>query len=373
MVKEDRIVKEFLELVQIDSESKDERKIADVLTQKLKELGLEVWEDNTGEKTGGNAGNVIGRLKGNQPQAKPIFLSAHMDTVTPGIGVRPQQKEGVIYSAGDTVLGADDKSGIVAILEALRALKEDGASHGDIEVIFSVCEEIGLIGAINVNSVDLQAKMGFVLDSSGDAGTIIVKGPTQDVYKIAIFGRAAHAGVAPEEGINAIQVAAHAISRLKLGRIDQETTANIGVIHGGKATNIITELVNIEGEARSLKPEKLEEQRELIKNTFEDSVRKFGARLEFITENQYPMIDLKETDEVVEIARQATAKLGLKPQVISSGGGSDANIYNGKGIPTVNLGMGMEKVHTTEESIKVINLVQNAKLVLEIIKGAGEG
>jgi tripeptide aminopeptidase len=373
MINEERILQEFLELVQIDSPTMHERKIADVLIKKLAGLKLQVSEDKAGQVLNTGTGNIIGRLPGNAAGLPPVMFCAHMDTVEPGRGVRPVVKEGVVTTAGDTVLGGDDKAGIAAILEMLRVLWERKLPHGDIEVVFTVAEEGGLKGAKNLDYDALKAEMGFVLDCSGSAGTIITRAPAQYRIVASIFGKAAHAGISPEEGVNSIVVASQAIAKMKLGRIDDETTANIGVIEGGKATNIIPELVNIEGEARSINPAKLEEQTEHMCRVLEETAAENNARARIEKEFLYPALNLTEEDPVVRVAMAAARSLAIDPVLVSTGGGSDANILNGKGIPTANLGIGMCKVHTTEEYITVKDLVLNARYLLEIVKVIGSG
>lgn len=373
MVNEERMLQEFLELVQIDSPTMHERKIADMLIKKLAGLKLQVSEDKAGQVLNTGTGNIIGRLTGNIEGVPKILFCAHMDTVEPGRGVRPVVKEGVVSTAGDTVLGGDDKAGIAAILEMLRVLWERNLPHGDIEVVFTVAEEGGLKGAKNLDYDVLKAEMGFVLDCSGSAGTIITRAPAQYRIVASIFGKAAHAGISPEEGVNSIVVASQAIAKMKLGRIDDETTANIGVIEGGKATNIIPELVNIEGEARSINPAKLEEQTEHMCRALEETAAENNARVRIEKEFLYPALNLTAKDPVVRVAMAAARTLMIDPVLVSTGGGSDANIFNGKGIPTANLGIGMCKVHTTEEYIKVQDLVLNARYLLEIVKVVSSG
>ncbi|MDX9871646.1 MAG: M20/M25/M40 family metallo-hydrolase [Clostridia bacterium] len=368
MINEKRLVESFMEMVQIDSLSKKEGKFKEYLQDKLAKLGLEVIEDKQSvAHTGSDAGNLIGRLKGNLAEVTPLLFGAHMDTVVPGCGIKPVIKDGVICSSGDTILGADDKAAIAALLEALLVLKETKAPHGDIEAVFTVGEEIGLVGAKHFDLSLLSAPGGYVLDAGGAPGTIINRGPAQDVFTAVIHGRAAHAGINPETGVSAIQVAARAIDRMKLLRVDPETTANIGMISGGQATNIVTEKVTLDAEARSLSVKKLEEQTrhmlECLKNTCEE----FGARLEIKKERQYPAFFVEEHAVVVETARKAALSLGLDVRVQSTGGGSDTHYFNEGGIHTVNLGIGMNKVHTTEEEIRIRDLVDLTRFIVAII------
>lgn len=364
-----RLIRQFIELVTIDSPSGEERAVADYLKNELGRLGMEVVEDGAGEKLGTSSGNLIARLEGNR-DAPAILLAAHMDTVVPGRGIKPVLREGAIYSSGDTILGADDKAGIAVILEVVRQLREKRIPHGRIEVLFSVGEEQGLLGAKLLDYGQLSAEMGFVLDSSGEIGSFVVQGPEQNQIEATVSGRAAHAGINPECGINAIQVAARAIANMHLGRIDAETTANIGVIQGGEARNIVPEKVFIKGEARSLKPERLEAVTRQMVQELEREAEAAGAAVEVKVERLYPAFSLSEDRTVVKVAEEAARRVGLTPRREKSGGGSDANIINGMGIPTVNLGVAMRQVHTREEHIYLSDLEKLAALVLEICRVA---
>lgn len=373
MINQERLVNEFLELVRIDSPSKKEGTVAAVLIRKLKELGMEVIIDEESAKLAGcETGNLYGYLKGDKKGIPALLFSAHMDTVMPGEQINPSIKDGVISSDGTTILGSDDKSGITAILEAIRHIQEDGYPHGAIEVLFTIGEEIGLLGSKNLNYKLLKAKTGFVLDSGGQPGTIINQGPAQDQITAIIHGRAAHAGFNPEEGISAIQAAAKAIDRMKLLRIDEETTANIGVISGGTATNIVSDYVEIKGEARSLSAEKLNKQSSHMADCLKDACIETGARLELSITRAYTAFHVPEDDDVIELAKSAAKEAQLQVVIESTGGGSDVNIFNTRGIKTINLGTGMSKVHTKEEYIKTDDLVDMTKFVAAIILTAAK-
>jgi tripeptide aminopeptidase len=367
MINEDRIVKEFMKYVQIASPSKKEKEFADFIKGELEALGLDVYIDNSGEAAGSNTGNIIARLSGNA-EKPPILFSCHLDTVTPAIGIKPIIKDGVIYSDGTTILGADDKAGIAAVIEALKAVKENNIEHGLIEVVFSICEEIGLVGSKNLEYEKIQSNRAFVLDSGGEPGEIVVQGPAQDNIEAKIIGRAAHAGVAPEEGISAIKIAANAISKMNLFRIDEETTANIGVIHGGEATNIITPEVKIYGEARSLNEDKLNKQSNHMSNCIEEIVKEFGGKVEIKVKREYNAFKVEENMDIVELMKKACSNLELNFHIETSGGGSDTNIFNENGIRAVNIATGERKPHTLEEYVVIKDLVNTAKLVLEMIK-----
>jgi len=373
MINEKRLIESFMELVRIDSVSGEEKEVADFLVKKLKGLGLEVTVDQAGEKVKSNSGNIIARFKGNIKEATPIMFSAHMDTVVPGKNIKPVCEGDKILSSGKTILGADDKAAIAALLEVLHILKENNIPCGDIEIVFSICEEIGLLGAKNLDISSLNAQMGFVLDSGGQVGEIISAAPSQNSLKIIIHGKSAHAGSNPEEGINAIQVAGFALSRMKLGRIDEETTANIGIISGGKATNIIPDEVTLEGEVRSRNEEKLEKYTKKLKQIAEDTAQEFKAKAEVKINKEYYCYNLSPDDRGVKIAIKAAKDMGLQPELHPSGGGSDANVFNKKGFPSVDLAIGMEKVHTVDEYILVKNLKKTAEYVLSIINTVTSG
>ncbi len=373
MVNEKRLIESFMELVRIDSISREERNLADFLIEKLEDLGLEVIVDQAGEKVKSNSGNIIARLRGNIKKATPVMFSAHMDTVVPGKNIKPVCDGEKIISDGKTILGADDKAAIAALFEVLHIIKKNNIPCGDIEIVFSICEEIGLKGAKNLDISSLNAQMGFVLDAGGQVGKIITTAPSQNSLEITIYGKSAHAGSNPEEGINAIQVAGFALSRMKLGRIDEETTANIGIISGGKATNIIPDEVTLKGEIRSRKEEKLEKYTERLKTIIEDTAQEFKAKAEVKINREYSCYNLSSDDQVVKTSMKAVKNMGLSPELCPSGGGSDANIFNKKGFPSVVLAIGMEKVHTVDEYILVKNLKNTAQCVLSIINTVTSG
>ncbi|MCR4440833.1 MAG: M20/M25/M40 family metallo-hydrolase [Peptococcaceae bacterium] len=371
MIRKERLLDEFLKMVRIASPSRQEARFALFLKNRMEEMGLEVLvDDRAGVSAGCDTGNLVARLKGNREGVEPVLFGAHMDTVSPGENIEPIIREGTVFSSGDTILGADDKSGIAAVLEAIRHIKEEGIPHGDIELLFTVGEETGLLGARYLTRDLLQARRGYVLDSGGKPGTIINQGPAQDKIRAVIHGKAAHAGVNPEEGVSAVQAAARAVDRMVLLRIDQETTANIGVISGGRATNIVCDRVEIEGEARSLSVIKLERQTRHMVDCLQEACLHFGARLEVETERMYPAFHIKEEDPLIQLAKRAGKRTGLETRVVFSGGGSDINFFNERGLKTVNLATGMNRVHTTEEEISIKDLVDTARFVAVIIEEA---
>ena len=368
MVNKQRLVEEFLELVQIDSETKYEREIADVLKAKFEALGLHVIEDDTTAQTGHGAGNLICTLPATKEGVDPIYFTSHMDTVVPGKGVKPSIQDGYIVTDGTTILGADDKAGLAAMFEAIRMLKEKQIPHGLIQFIITVGEESGLVGAKALDRSLIQAKFGYALDSDGKVGQIIVAAPTQAKLKVTVHGKTAHAGVAPERGVSAITIAAKAIAQMPLGRIDEETTANIGRFEGGTQTNIVCDRVDILAEARSLVPEKMEAQVAKMKEAFERVAEEMGGRADVHVEVMYPGFKFGDGDYVVEIAKRAAEKIGRPHELLRSGGGSDANVIAGFGIPTVNLAIGYEDIHTTNERMPIEELVKTTEMVIAIIE-----
>ncbi len=368
MINEQRIVDLFIELVQVDSETKHEEKIAVVLKEKFTALGVEVVEDDAKEKTGHGANNLICTLPATKEGVDTIYFTSHMDTVVPGNGIKPSIEDGYIKSDGTTILGADDKAGLAAMLEAITVLKEENIAHGKIEFIITVGEESGLVGAKALDSSLVTAKFGYALDSDGKVGDIIVAAPTQAKVNATIYGKTAHAGVAPERGVSAITIASRAISKMPLGRIDEETTANIGRFEGGTQTNIVCDRVDILAEARSLIPEKMEAQVAKMKEAFETAAQEMGGRAEVDIKVMYPGFKFGEGDHVVEVAKKAVANIDRPSRLLQSGGGSDANVIAGFDIPTVNLAVGYEDIHTTNEKIPVEELVKTSELVVSIIK-----
>ncbi|WP_042355123.1 M20/M25/M40 family metallo-hydrolase [Bacillus rubiinfantis] len=367
MVNQERLLHEFLELVQIDSETKFEAQVAKVLKQKFIDLGLEVFEDDTMAVTGHGAGNLICTLPATKEGVDPIYFSCHMDTVTPGKGVKPSVKDGYVVTDGTTILGADDKAGIAVMIETIRLLKEQNLPHGLIQFVISVGEESGLHGAKAIDPALLQGKYGYALDSDGLVGNVVVAAPTQAKVTATIYGKTAHAGVAPEKGVSAITIAAKAIAKMPLGRIDSETTANIGRFAGGQATNIVCDRVDILAEARSLVQEKMEAQVGRMKEAFETVAADMGGKAEVQVEVMYPGFKFGEGDQVVEIAKKAAAKIGRGCELQQSGGGSDANIFNGFNIPTVVLAVGYEEIHTTNERMPLSELYKLAEMTLAVI------
>ncbi|PSL41105.1 tripeptide aminopeptidase [Planomicrobium soli] len=364
----ERLLNEFLELVQIDSETRNEGDIAVFLKEKLESLGFYVTEDDSSLRNGHGANNIIATLRGNAADVAAIYFTVHMDTVVPGVGVKPEVRDGYVYSDGTTILGADDKAGIAALFEMIRTIQEQEIEHGDIQFVITAGEESGLAGAKELDPSLLFAKYGYAVDSDGKVGGIVTSAPYQAKLWTTVYGKTAHAGVAPEKGISAITIAAKAIAKMSLGRIDAETTANIGRFEGGKATNIVCDEVSILAEARSIREDKLADQTTHMESVFENVAQSFGGRAKTDVKLMYPGFHFEETERVVKIAQRAAAKIGRPSPVLTSGGGSDANIFNGYGIPTVNLCVGYEEIHTKNERMPIEELEKLAQLLVEIVK-----
>ena len=362
-----RLVEQFLEMVKIASPSRQEGAFAAYLRKELEKLGFSVEMDAAGENAGGNAGNLIATLAGNNA-AEPILFCCHMDTVTPCADIQPVVEGDVIRSDGATILSGDDKAGIAAILEGVRRIKERGVEHGQLQVLFTICEEVGMYGAKGLDYSKIKAKWAFVLDAEGPLGQIVVQGPAKDVIKAVIIGKSAHAGLNPERGVSAIQVAARAVNRMKLLRIDGETTANIGTICGGTATNVVAERVEIVAEARSLVNEKLDMQSRHMRECFDEAAREYGATVEVDIQRSYAAFNLTGQDPVVGHCVEVMKMLGLQPELVSTGGGSDCNVFNARGLTAVDLAIGMTDVHTREESIKISDMEKAACLIEGIIE-----
>ncbi len=359
-----RLVQTFSQLVTIDSESRNERAIQSHLLSRLRKAGLYAVEDRTMHRTGLGAGNVYARLEGNSP-LPPLFFSCHVDTVSPGQNILPvMDDDDVIRSSGHTILGADDKAGIAALLEAITLLKEADCIHRTLEFVFTVGEEVGLLGAGAFNMEQLKAEYGFVLDSAGPVGGITMSSPTLWHLDVKLMGKAAHAGLEPEKGVSAIEMAANAIARMSLGRVSEETVANIGTISGGTATNIVAEQATVTAEVRSFSLEEGELQLNAMIQAFQDEAAARNSLVQTNVQMLCQGYNLTSETLPVQMAEKAIEAIGRTPFRERSGGGSDANVFNGAGKPTVNLSVGYEQVHTTDEYMPVGELEYLVEVIL---------
>jgi len=368
-INQDRLLERFLHYVQVDSESREEAEFAALIKGELQRLGFEVTFDDAQRVTGGNCGNLIAWKAGNC-SGTSVLLSAHLDTVAPGKGIKPLVKDGVITSDGTTILGADCKSGVAAILEGLECIKEQGLPCPDVQVIFSVSEEAGLLGAKALDPGRLKAECGFIFDMSGPLGSVVTEAVRHDRLNLDFHGKAAHAGVCPEEGINALVAAANAVSAMQLGRIDEETVANIGKFESGTATNIVPESAHLEGEARSFTDEGVEGQIAGMIQTARKAAEAIGAEVEIEHTVEYRQYKVPEDSPALQLVKRACQATGLKFQPQRAGGGSDANIFNQLGLPSVVLSTGMAEMHTRQEHLAVSDLVTSAELVINLLQAA---
>ena len=358
MINRDRLLQTFLDLVAIPSPSGEEQKVAANITRRLEALGLAVEPDD--------AGNLLALLPGRGSGAamEPLMLTAHMDTVVPCERVNPVLRDGTVYSDGTSILGADDKAGVAVILEVLGVLAESPLDHRPLDILFTVSEEKGLRGAKEFDVRRLRARIGVGLDAGGPQGTMIHSAPSQDSLAVEVYGRAAHAGGHPEDGISAIRVAAEAVAAMPLGRIDEETTSNIGTISGGRATNIVPDLVTLRGEARSRNRAKLEKQTSAMCQALERAAAAHGAALDVQVNRTYESYVLGPETPVIRLVSAALGALGLEPRLVATGGGSDGNVFNAEGLQVVQLSVGMAEVHTLHEHVAVEDMVTAARVVL---------
>ncbi len=376
MINRERLKNLLVELIKIDSLSRREYSVAMRLKRELEELGATVVIDDAGDKVGGNVGNLIATFEGDAPDTQPLLLSAHMDTVVPGEGIEPILDGDILRTNGQTVLGGDDKSGVAIICEVLRVVKENRLPCSAIDVIFTICEEAGLLGAKCLDVGRLRARTGLVLDSDS-VGFLFTKAPAANRMEFRVHGLEAHAGVCPEKGINAIKVAAEGIAQMALGRIDHETTANIGVVEGGMAVNIVPNQVLLRGEARSHSREKLDRQTEQMRRCLEQAAARYTlefdgkqhrATVVAKIERDYDNMNVDDSEPIVRLVHAAAKNLNLEVKTGATGGGCDANVLNQKGLVVANLGTGMREIHTVNEWLDLKDLYLSAQIVLEIVK-----
>jgi tripeptide aminopeptidase len=369
--RDERLLRTFLDLVLIDSPTGDEAAVAAYCAAALEAAGCEVAFDRTQAVTAANVGNLIAVLPGTAPAV--LELSAHMDCVMPCRGVEPYVEDGVVRSAGDTVLGADDKAGLAAAIECARRLTEDGPPHPTIRFVFTVSEEIGLVGAKALAPEAVVADLCLVLDAHGKPGGIVVASPTHYTFRATFTGKAAHAGVEPESGVSALRIAAEAITAMPNGRLDAETTANVGTIEGGVATNVVTAEVVITGECRSIDSARVEQVREQMDRVMRGAAARGGGEVEIAWKREYVGFRAADDNPSVELVMAACRDVGLEPHTYSTGGGSDANIIAALGVPTLALGCGMMGVHSTDESIEVSDLDALTALLLAVARRMSGG
>ena len=346
----------MVELCEIPSPSYHEGDIAARVRSELESLGCEVSEDDVGLQIGAGCGNLLGRLPATAP-GTPVLLCAHLDTVPVAAPVEVVLRDdGVLTNRNDAILGGDDKAAVAVMLVAVRQLLRDGAPHAGIEILLTPCEEVGLRGAAGFDVAHLTADVGFVFDHAGPIGQVVMSAPWHKRITASFLGVAAHAGMQPEDGRSAIAAAAQAIAQMPLGRIDDQTTANIGTVRGGEATNVVAPRCDIVAEARSRDPERLGEQITRMLDAMTAAAVAGGCDLECRVETQYRGYQLRRGDPQVRLAERALARVGIPPRHIAGGGGSDVNALVRNGFSAVNLCNAMVDVHTAQESIRLADL-----------------
>ncbi|MEW6534692.1 MAG: M20/M25/M40 family metallo-hydrolase [Candidatus Auribacterota bacterium] len=360
-----RLTETFLELVKIDGVSRNEKAVKEYLCNDLKDYVLTIHEDTAYDNVDGNSGNLFMKVRGSEKSAPTIILSAHMDTINPTKGMEPIVTDTKIMSDGSTILGADNRLGVAIICEVIKSLQDNNERFGNIEIVFSICEEIGLLGIKNFDFNQLKGKNAYVLDAGNlSVGTIINQAPSAVRFTIEVKGRAAHAGIAPEKGLNAIVIAAKALARIRQGRLNDHCTLNIGSIHGGTATNIVPDNVSMRGEIRSYYQKEIDTIWTEVQTVFRDEVVSAGGEVFFKTEQDYDTYLINEDRSIIQYAKQAfSGKLSVVPCF----GGSDANIFNKNGIDAVVISVGNWEPHTNEEFVIIDEMISAAQWVYDII------
>ena len=357
----------LLELTAIPSPPGEERGVADVVLRYLRGLGLEPDEDSCGPRIGSTAGNVYARL---EPTAEgtPIFLCAHMDTVPPDGRLEPVVEDGLVRNAGGTILGCDNKAAVTAMLEGVRRVIAENVPHAGIELVFTPMEEVGLVGAVAFDHDRLRARVGYVYDQEGPMGEVVLGAPWSRAMEVRFHGRAAHAGMAPEEGRSAIQAAAKAIADLRLGRVDEDTTSNVGTITGGTAGNVVPEWCAFLAEARSHDEAKLGDFVQEMLDAFSFAATATDCDVETTVRKSYDGYRLKRDEPAVALAAAAFSRRGFEPRYGLSGGGADANVFNERGRRCVNLSHGVFGFHTPDEHVSVADLEGMVEVTVALVE-----
>ncbi len=367
-----RVVDLFLELCAIPSPPGQERAVADRITRELDTIGLEWDEDGCGPVIGSTAGNVLCRLPGNVDGGVPIFLCAHFDTVPLDGDLAPVLDDGIVRNAGGTILGADDKSALAVMVEAARRIVEEGRPHAGVELLFTPMEEIGLVGANAFDATRLQARVGYVYDQAAPIGDVVVGSPTAQELELTFVGRAAHAGMYPEEGRSAVLAAARAIVDMPLGRIDEVTSANVGLVRGGSARNVVPDRCSLEAEVRSHDDARVTEVVQQIVDAAAFAASLSECSLESRVEQKYRGYRFRDDDLPVRLAVEALAQAGYTARLGLSGGAADANVFNARGLQCVNLANGMTDIHTPDERIAIEDLERMVDVTLALVDAARE-
>jgi tripeptide aminopeptidase len=359
----------FVELAAVPSPPGEERAVADRVLAELRALGLGVDEDGAGAAIGSTAGNILSRLEPTA-EGEPLFFCAHLDTVPPTGPIEPVQEDGVIRNAAGTILGADNKAAVAAMLAGVARVLEEGRPHAGIELLFTPKEEVGLVGAYAFDHTRLHARVGYVYDQAAPIGDVVLGAPSSQALEVRFHGRAAHSGMYPEEGRSAIQAAAKAIADLRLGRVDEETTANVGVIRGGTAGNIVPEWCTFLAEARSHDERKLADLVQEMLEACAFAASAVDCEVETSLKKSYRGYRFSRGDRVVRVAEAALRACGFEPRYGLSGGAADANVFNERGLQCLNLANAMTDIHTADERIAVADLEAMVDVTVALIDAA---
>jgi tripeptide aminopeptidase len=364
------VVDFFLELAAVASPSGHERPIADLVGAYLTDIGLEWDEDGSGPAVGSDAGNIYCRLPGGDGAGTPLFLCAHLDTVPPEGPIEPVVEDGIVRNAAGTILGGDNKAAVAAMLDGARRIVQERRPHAGVELVFTTKEEVGLVGAGAFDTTRLQARLGYVYDHAAPIGELVLGAPSAKAFEVRFHGRAAHAGIAPEEGRSAIQAAARAVADLQLGRLDELTTANVGVVSGGTARNVVPEWCSLRAEARSHDEKRLSEVVQEMLETFSYAASVSDCTVEIEVKEQYRGYRFRRDEPVISLAEAALREIGVEAHATLCGGGADANIFNLAGIPCAVLANGMADIHTPDEHIAVADIERMVDVTLGLVEAA---
>lgn len=362
---DDRVLETFLDLVRIDSPTRAESAVAAYCAAVLAAVGCSVEFDDTASVTGSDTGNLVATLPGIDCP-RTLVLSAHMDCVEPCRGVEPVVVGGVVTSGGETVLGADDKAGVAAIIEVVRRAAESDGARPTLRVVLTVAEENGLVGAKALDPAAIAGDLCLVLDADGQPGRIVIGAPVHYTFVATFQGRASHAGVAPEEGRSALVMASKAVCAMVLGRLDEHTTANVGTMVGGTATNVVTAQMTMTGECRSLDRERVEQVKASMNQVMKEAARAGGGTVDVSWTREYEGFAMPEDAPAVRIVMAACRDIGLEPSTYTTGGGSDGNIFAAHGVPTLVLACGLQGAHSTSERLAIADLHALTDLVAAV-------
>ncbi len=366
-MKYNSLVELFLQLVQIDAVSLQERPVAEFIKQKFQQWRIDVYEDQAGQQLGGDCGNLIVRLPAHRHTGPALLLLAHMDTVHSTAGVQVRETDGVLRSDGRTILGVDNRAGVALILQLLQEIVENDLAHPSLEIVFTVAEELGMLGSLALDFNQLTARAGFVFDCTAVPGGYVASTPTAYDFKIRFQGRPAHSAVAPEKGVNALSMALEVMNGFAVGRVNEHTVANIGTVHGGTADNVVPDLVNLTGEFRSFREDEIFRLQQQLRLLCRTSAEKFGGQCEPSFTLSFQGFHFSAEMPLVQRLHRACHQAGVAPDPLIYYGGSDANVFNSRGVQVINTGIGANNPHSHEEHIRTADLAKGFEILLHLI------